>query len=82
MKLTDKTEDGLPDSLSSFVPSPTIESANAQIRQATQTKATKKITRGSYHKLSPEMRVKIGKYCCENEGAAASRYFFRPAQLE
>ena len=80
-KKAEKTEDGFPDpsgSLSSFVPSSAIESANAQIRQATQAKAIKKTTRGSYHKLSPEMRAKIGQYSCEN---GASRYFSRPAQL-
>ena len=84
---TEKTQDGLPNpagSLSSYVPSPAIDSANEHVRQAIQAEATAKktrTTRGSYLKLYPELGVRIGKYSCENGIAAASRHFSRPSEL-
>ena len=84
---TEKTQDGLPNpagSLSSYVPSPAIDSANEHVRQAIQAEATTKktrTTRGSYFKLSPELRARIGNYSCDNGIGAASRHFSRPSEL-
>ena len=60
--------------LSSSLPSSAIEEANAAVTSARQEEATK-AKRGSYLKLSNELKAKIGKHASENGNSAAARHF-------
>lgn len=50
-----------------------IESASESVREARKAQATK--SRGPYHKLTPTLRAKIGKYACHNGITATARFF-------
>ncbi len=56
-----------------------IESANQLVRQTQAANIKRK--RGEYLKLSPETRVRIGRYAAKNGVAAAVRHFSKGKEL-
>ena len=52
-------------------------SANELVHEAQQVAAEGRKNRGVYHKLTPNMRARIGKYASENGVAAAAGHFSR-----
>ena len=74
----DSTHDGLLNphgSLSASLSSATIASANERVREVQQ--APQRKSRQPYHKLTPAMRARIGKYACEHGVATATRHCSR-----
>ena len=61
--------------LSSTIPSPAIEEANAAVRATAEEQGVNKRKRGPYLTLSDNIRAQIGKYAGEHGVSAAARHF-------
>ena len=61
--------------LSSTIPSPAIEEANAAARATAEVQGVSKRKRGPYLKLSDNIRAQIGKYAGEHGVSVAARRF-------
>ena len=69
--------------LSTTVPSSSIESANAEVKQVFETEESSDRWKGGYYeKFSPELRFQIGKHTAENGVAAMIRFYAKKFVLK
>ena len=70
--------------LSTKVPSSSIESANAKVKQVIESgkSSPDRQKRGCYEKFSPELKLQIGKRAAENGVAATMRFYAKKFVLK